>query len=269
MNTEKLKRISESDYGSTYQGLADEYSDIDTFALVQLPLKDGLFHDMKKQSTQDAEGRTLLTPQRLIQLGLKGSIHSLIMLSAQLKQHDEELSMRTLFKTFYEKGNTFSDLLMARKGTLIRSLFGILNKDLDRLNKAQNNHELTGKQVLQVCVDINRISILMVYYEGELNINLNYDNFIHDITFLECEYKPYELKPFIEIKRMKQDELLQHDMIQHFFETKDTIIKQLENRFGNHKQFYKDDKFEHESDIKSDIVEYLVESEFLNNEESG
>lgn len=40
MNTEKLKRISESDYGSTYQGLADEYSDIDTFALVQLSLKD-------------------------------------------------------------------------------------------------------------------------------------------------------------------------------------------------------------------------------------
>lgn len=29
MNTEKLKEISTSDYGSTYQGLADEYSIVD------------------------------------------------------------------------------------------------------------------------------------------------------------------------------------------------------------------------------------------------
>lgn len=102
MNTEKLKEISTSDYGSTYQGLADEYSDVDTFTLVRMPLREGLFHDLRKQSTQDADKRTLLTPQRLIQLGLKGSVHSLILLSAQLKQHDDELPMQSLFKTFYK-----------------------------------------------------------------------------------------------------------------------------------------------------------------------
>lgn len=263
MNTEKLKEISTSDYGSTYQGLADEYSDVDTFTLVRMPLSEGLFHDLRKQSTQDADKRTLLTPQRLIQLGLKGSIHSLIMLSAQLKQHDDELPMQSLFKTFYENHHAFSDLLKARKGTLIRSLFGIMNKDIDRVKKAQDNHELTGKQVLQECVDMNRISILMAYYEGKLDMNLNYDNFIHDITFLECGYKLYDLEPLVKTKRMKQDELLEQPIVQHFFETRNDYLKQLESHFRNHKSFYKDDVFEHVNSIKQDIVDYLIKQECL------
>lgn len=132
MNTKELKVLTVSDYGSTYQGLADKYSDVDTFALVELPLSESLFQDTRNQSTQDGDGRTLLTPQRLVELSMKASSHSLIMLSAQLKQHQHNSTNRKLFQTFYTNEGAFNNLLYAKRGTLIRSLLGLLTKDIKK-----------------------------------------------------------------------------------------------------------------------------------------
>ena len=43
MNLEKCKVLTTSDFGSTFQGLADEYSDVDEFSVVLQPLESSIF----------------------------------------------------------------------------------------------------------------------------------------------------------------------------------------------------------------------------------
>lgn len=258
MNTKELKVLTVSDYGSTYQGLADKYSDVDTFALVELPLSESLFQDTRNQSTQDGDGRTLITPQRLVELSIKASSHSLIMLSAQLKQHQHNSTNQRLFQTFYTNEDAFSNLLYAKRGTLVRSLLGLLTKDLKKADKAYDNGQLTGKMLLQVSVDINRLAYLMAWTLGQVADTLNYDNFIHDITFTSGKYHVYDLQPFIDMKRDTGTTLKSKLDLPSYHEERKQIVKQLEAKFHRHENELKDETYRYETQVKDDVLHHLV-----------
>lgn len=70
MNLEKSFLLSTIEFGSTYQGTSDEYSDKDYMSLVVQPLSDTIFRNSEKSSKHTEESR-YYSVERFISLILK------------------------------------------------------------------------------------------------------------------------------------------------------------------------------------------------------
>lgn len=235
MDLSKCKVLSEVEYGSTFQGLADEESDLDKLFLVIQPFKDSIFKDTKNAQIVN-EGNRYYSLEKFTSFLLNGSHDSFLLLAAQLKQADSCLFNQQVLKPlFFDKGG-FNLLYQANRKKLCFSLVGEMNKLFNK-----KNFKFNGKELLKV---INTLNKLEYFLEKE---TLTLDEFVNHLNFKESlELMPYKR---LEYKDLKEKINFNEILLKERFET---LVFNLKSKNWEHNEFML------ENELKNKVVEFLV-----------
>lgn len=235
MDLSKCKILSEVEYGSTFQGLADEESDLDKLFLVVQPFKDSIFKDTKNAQIVN-EGNRYYSLEKFTSFLLNGSHDSFLLLAAQLKQADSCLfNQKVLKPLFFDKGG-FNLLYQANRKKLCFSLVGEMNKLFNK-----KNFKFNGKELLKV---INTLNKLEYFLEKE---TLTLDEFVNHLNFKESlELMSYKR---LEYKDLKEKINFNKLLLKERFET---LVFNLKSKNWEHGEFML------ENELKNKVVEFLV-----------
>lgn len=235
MDLSKCKVLSEVEYGSTFQGLADEESDLDKLFLVIQPFKDSIFKDTKNAQIVN-EGNRYYSLEKFTSFLLNGSHDSFLLLAAQLKQADSCLFNQKVLKPLFFDKDGFNLLYQANRKKLCFSLVGEMNKLFNK-----KNFKFNGKELLKV---INTLNKLEYFLEKE---TLTLDEFVNHLNFKESlELMSYKR---LEYKDLKEKINFNEILLKERFET---LVFNLKSKNWDYNEF----KLENE--LKSKIIEFLV-----------
>ena len=235
MDLSKCKVLSEVEYGSTFQGLADEESDLDKLFLVVQPFKDSIFKDTKNAQIVN-EGNRYYSLEKFTSFLLNGSHDSFLLLAAQLKQADSCLFNQKVLKPLFFDKDGFNLLYQANRKKLCFSLVGEMNKLFNK-----KNFKFNGKELLKV---INTLNKLEYFLEKE---TLTLDEFVNHLNFKESlELMSYKR---LEYKDLKEKINFNEILLKERFET---LVFNLKSKNWDYNEF----KLENE--LKSKIIEFLV-----------
>lgn len=238
MDINRCEIISEVEFGSTFQGTSDEYSDVDLMRLVVQPLEDVVFRNNQKASHHTDEAR-YYSVERFISLTFKGSFDNVLLLCAQLVQ--------TKDTNFYKKvlvplENVFEPYLKSNFKTLTLSLIGQMNKVI------RNKEEINGKELLKFTNFHLHLIRLLKFAEGKEKITYeNFANLDNETIKDRIKYKRYSFK------ELNQDGL--------FYElTGWNTLKELQDWY--------DDWSSNIVDLIHDLDKFEADKEFMKNIES-
>ena len=235
MDLSKCKVLSEVEYGSTFQGLADEESDLDKLFLVVQPFKDSIFKDTKNAQIVN-EGNRYYSLEKFTSFLLNGSHDSFLLLAAQLKQADSCLFNQKVLKPLFFDKDGFNLLYQANRKKLCFSLVGEMNKLFNK-----KNFKFNGKELLKV---INTLNKLEYFLEKE---TLTLDEFVNHLNFKESlELMSYKR---LEYKDLKEKINFNEILLKERFET---LVFNLKSKNWDYNEF----KLENE--LKNKVVEFLV-----------
>lgn len=246
MDLNKCKVLSTSDFGSTFQGPDDKYSDIDEFSIVLQPLYDSVFKNVKDGSKHVDEHR-YYSLERFINLSLKGSFDSLLLLAAQLVNCRYTSINQVIFKDFYCDDHLFSDLVYSRQKTYANSLMGIINQSINQQDK---KHDEYGKVMVKKVAFMNRLHSFIKSLENDDAFDFN--------TFI---------KPDVNLNMLHVDDVLPYKRCTYagWFSDDKTIglyykiekdVRTIEKLY--HSTKLADSEFEYENKLKSKVLEYIV-----------
>lgn len=235
MDLSKCKVLSEVEYGSTFQGLADEESDLDKLFLVIQPFKDSIFKDTKNAQIVN-EGNRYYSLEKFTSFLLNGSHDSFLLLAAQLKQADSCLFNQKVLKPLFFDKDGFNLLYQANRKKLCFSLVGEMNKLFNK-----KNFKFNGKELLKV---INTLNKLEYFLEKE---TLTLDEFVNHLNFKESlELMSYKR---LEYKDLKEKINFNKLLLKERFET---LVFNLKSKNWEHGEFML------ENELKNKVVEFLV-----------
>ena len=235
MDLSKCKVLSEVEYGSTFQGLADEESDLDKLFLVVQPFKDSIFKDTKNAQIVN-EGNRYYSLEKFTSFLLNGSHDSFLLLAAQLKQADSCLFNQKVLKPLFFDKDGFNLLYQANRKKLCFSLVGEMNKLFNK-----KNFKFNGKELLKV---INTLNKLEYFLEKE---TLTLDEFVNHLNFKESlELMSYKR---LEYKDLKEKINFNKLLLKERFET---LVFNLKSKNWEHGEFML------ENELKNKVVEFLV-----------
>lgn len=237
MDLSKCKVLSEVEYGSTFQGLADEESDLDKLFLVIQPFKDSIFKDTKNAQIVN-EGNRYYSLEKFTSFLLNGSHDSFLLLAAQLKQADSCLFNQKVLKPLFFDKDGFNLLYQANRKKLCFSLVGEMNKLFNK-----KNFKFNGKELLKV---INTLNKLEYFLEKEKE-TLTLDEFVNHLNFKESlELMSYKR---LEYKDLKEKINFNKLLLKERFET---LVFNLKSKNWEHGEFML------ENELKNKVVEFLV-----------
>ena len=246
MDLNKCKVLSTSDFDSTFQGLDDKYSDIDEFSVVLQPLYNSVFQNLKDGSKHVDEHR-YYSLERFINLSLKGSFDSLLLLAAQLVNCRYTSINQDIFKDFYCDDHLFSDLVYSRQKTYANSLMGIINQSINQQDK---KHDEYGKVMVKKVAFMNRLHSFIKSLENDDVFDFN--------TFI---------KPDVNLNMLHVDDVLPYKRYTYagWFSDDKTIglyykiekdVRTIEKLY--HSTKLADSEFEYENKLKSKVLDYIV-----------
>lgn len=251
MDITRCLYVSEVEFGSTFQGTADSYSDKDIMILLQQPLVDVVFRNNEKASHHSEIAR-YYSVERFISLTFKGSFDNVLLLCAQLSQAQNTGFNEYVLSEFY-KQEVFNDYLKANFKTLCMSLIG-------QMNKITSKDEINGKELLKFLNFEAHLHNLIEFAKGE-----------RAITYINFPINQ-EVQPFIKYKRLTFDELEEEDVfgalgVRCYSEIKEAHEQKAKHIVNVIKSL---DKFEKEKNrmkniensIKGKCVDYIVRNNF-------
>lgn len=144
MDLSRCRIISTVEIGSTFQGTADEQSDVDAMTIVVQPLQDVIFRNHEKSAVHKNDVR-YYPVERFIRLIKKVSFDSMLILSAQLVQAEGTRFNKEVLHHFYDDHN-FKRYVLANLTPLGYSLIGNLNP----LMKQAQHQSLDGKKYIKL-----------------------------------------------------------------------------------------------------------------------
>lgn len=150
MNLENCRVLSTVEFGSTYQGTSDKYSDKDLMTLVVQPLQDVVFRNHEKAAVHKDEVR-YYSAERFIRLILKGGYDNVLLLCAQLEQARETKFNIEVLGEFYNP-QVFEAYIRANLKTLVFSVVGQIN------GLTRNKKALTGKELVKLHTFIDHLT---------------------------------------------------------------------------------------------------------------
>ena len=235
MDLSKCKVLSEVEYGSTFQGLADKESDLDKLFLVVQPFKDSIFKDTKNAQIVK-EGNRYYSLEKFTSFLLNGSHDSFLLLAAQLKQADNCLFNQKVLKPLFFNKNGFNQLYQANRKKLCFSLVGEMNKLFNK-----KNFKFNGKELLKV---VNTLNKLEYFLEKE---TLTLDEFVNHLNFEES-------LNLISYKRLNYNELKEKTNYNEFLlkERFETLVFNLKSKN------WESEEFKLENELKNKVIEFLV-----------
>ena len=235
MDLSKCKVLSEVEYGSTFQDLADEESDLDKLFLVVQPFKDSIFKDTKNAQIVN-EGNRYYSLEKFTSFLLNGSHDSFLLLAAQLKQADSCLFNQQVLKPLFFNKNGFNQLYQANRKKLCFSLVGEMNKLFNK-----KNFKFNGKELLKI---VNILNKLEYFLEKE---TLTLDEFVNHLNFEES-------LNLISYKRLNYNELKEKTNYNEFLlkERFETLVFNLKSKN------WESEEFKLENELKNKVIEFLV-----------
>lgn len=246
MDLNKCKVLSTSDFCSTFQGLDDKYSDVDEFSIILQPLYNSVFQNLKDGSKHVDEHR-YYSLERFINLSLKGSFDSLLLLASQLVNCRYTSINQSIFKDFYCDDHLFSDLVYSRQKTYANSLMGIINQSINQQDK---KHDEYGKVMVKKVAFMNRLHSFIKSLENDDVFDFN--------TFI---------KPDVNLNMLHVDDVLPYKRYTYagWFSDDKTIglyykiekdVRTIEKLY--HSTKLADSEFEYENKLKSKVLDYIV-----------
>ncbi len=168
MNLERSFVLSTIEFGSTYQGTSDEYSDKDYMSLVVQPLSDTIFRNNEKASKHTEESRYYAV-ERFISLILKSGFDNVLNLCAQLEQAKNTTFNTQVLSLFYDDF-TFLTYVRANFKPIAYSVIGNINNILKK-------EELTGKDLVKFYTFYNHLEYYNDLLDDLDNLNVSYKDF--------------------------------------------------------------------------------------------
>ena len=246
MDLSKCKVLSTSDFCSTFQGLDDKYSDVDEFSVVLQPLYNSVFKSVKDGSKHVGEHH-YYSIERFVNLSLKGSFDSLLLLASQLVNCRYTSINQAIFKDFYCNENLFSDLVYSRQKTYANSLMSAINQSINQQDKKPDEY---GKTMTKKVAFMNRLHSFIKSLENDDVLDFN--------TFL---------KPDVNLNMLHVDDVLpyKHYTYADWFSDEKTIgvyykiekdVRTIEKLY--HSTKLSNSEFEYENKLKKKVLEYIV-----------
>lgn len=244
MNLEKCVLLSKIEFGSTYQGTADEHSDRDYMSLVVQPLSDTVFRNSEKSSKHTEESRYYAV-ERFINLILKSGFDNVLNLCAQLEQAKNTRFNKEVLDLFYDE-LVFMTYVRANFKTLAYSVMGNINSILKK-------QELTGKDLVKFYTFYNHLNY--------------YNELLDDLDNLQVSYKD-----FAKVKYMPVD-VLANKRSNVSIEKRDDLVNKVEPVISEVKEKLKENESSmRHYKIAMDLVEDNLKDktvEFLTKEYNG
>lgn len=246
MDLNECKVLSTADFGSTFQGLDDKYLDVDEFSIVLQPLYNSVFANVKDGSKHVEEHR-YYSIERFINLSLKGSFDSLLLLASQLVNCRYTSINQAIFQDFYCNENLFSDLVYSRQKTYANSLMGVINQSINQQDKKPEEY---GKTMVNKVAFMNRLHSFLKSIENDEVFDFN--------TFV---------KPDVNLNMLHVDDVLPYKRYTYadwFFGEKTLgIYYKIEKDVRTIEKLYHSTKlnnleFEYDNKLKSKVLEYIV-----------
>ena len=246
MDLSKCKVLSTSDFCSTFQGLDDKYSDVDEFSIVLQPLYNSVFQNLKDGSKHVGEHR-YYSIERFINLSLKGSFDSLLLLASQLVNCRYTSINQAIFKDFYCNEHLFNNLVYSRQKTYANSLMGIINQSINQQDKKPDEY---GKTMTKKVAFMNRLHSFLKSIENDDVFDFN--------TFI---------KPDVNLNMLHVDDVLPYKRYTYadWFSDEKTmgIYYKIEKDVRTIEKLYHSTKlsnseFEYENKLKKKVLEYIV-----------
>ena len=234
MDISKCKELTSIEFGSTYQGTSDEYSDLDLMFIVQQPLEDVIFRNNEKASYHSGDVR-YYSVERFVSLVLKGGFDNILLLCAQLEQAEGSEINKKILHHFYDR-SFFSIFVRSKFKEQVYSVCG-------QLNKYMNKDHLTGKENVKA-------KTFMYHLNKYKDILDNFDNYIDYTTFSKVDLPSY----VIDTKRSGDKFYIDKDYAEN-------LIQEVKSKLNENKTTIKKLRklSEHvEQDIKQDVTRFLI-----------
>lgn len=240
MNLEKSFLLSTIEFGSTYQGTSDEYSDKDYMSLVVQPLSDTIFRNSEKASKHTEVSRYYAV-ERFISLILKSGFDNVLNLCAQLEQAKNTRFNKTVLDLFYDDF-IFLTYVRANFKPITYSVIGNINNILKK-------EELTGKDLVKFYTFYNHLEYYNDLLDDLDNLNVSYTD------FAKVKYMPKEV---LDNKRSNVSMENKKDLVTKVEPLIQEVKDKLKSNESNIKH-YKDAMELVEKSLKDKTVAFLTE----------
>ncbi|VEV88148.1 hypothetical protein [Staphylococcus phage Stab20] len=240
MNLEKSFLLSTIEFGSTYQGTSDEYSDKDYMSLVVQPLSDTIFRNNEKASKHTEVSRYYAV-ERFISLVLKSGFDNVLNLCAQLEQAKNTRFNKTVLDLFYDDF-IFLTYVRANFKPIAYSVIGNINNILKK-------EELTGKDLVKFYTFYNHLEYYNDLLDDLDNLNVSYKD------FAKVKYMPKEV---LDNKRSNVSVENKKDLVTKVEPLIQEVKDKLKSNESNIKH-YKDAMELVEKSLKDKTVAFLTE----------
>lgn len=247
MNLEKCKVLTTADFGSTFQGLADEYSDVDEFSVVLQPLESSIFGNINDGVKHVDEHRHYAL-ERFVTLVMKGSFDSVLLLVSQLVNCRHSTLNQSVFDVFYKDDDAFHNYVMSRQRRYGSSVMGVMNQ---AKKQQDTKHDEYGKVMVKKVAFMNRL--------------------YHFLNALSTEEKfdfEHFVKPDVPLSMLHVDDVLpfKRYTYKEWFSDDDTVslYYKIERDFRKLERWYhttplQDSEFEKECVIRKKVVKFIAQ----------
>lgn len=247
MNLEKCKLLTTADFGSTFQGLADDHSDVDEFSIVLQPLESSIFGNINDGS-KHVDDHRYYALERFTTLIMKGSFDSVLLLTSQLVNCRHSTLNQSVFDVFYKDDDAFHNYVMSRQRKYGSSLMGNMNQ---AKKQQDTKHDKYGKVMVKKVAFMNRLyHFLDTLSVGE---KFDFEHFIKPDVPLSILHVD-DVLPF---KRYTYNEWFSDDTTVSLYYKIERDFRKLERWY--HATSLKDSAFEKESLMRKKVVKFIAE----------
>lgn len=249
MNLENCKVLSTADFGSTFQGLDDKYSDVDKFSVVAQPLEMSIFSNIK-DGTRHVGSHHYYALERFVSLIMQGSFDSFLLLSSQLQNCRYAPVNQHVLDDFYKDKDVFHQLVMSRQKRYASSLMSVMKRCLYEQDKSPEKY---GKTIVKKVAFMNRLYA-----------------FISTLEKVEkFDYKTF-VKPDVHLTMLHVDDVLPYKRYtykQWFNDDRAVgLYYKIEKDFRKLEKMYhsiklKDSTFKKEDRLRNKTIKFLISKE--------
>lgn len=247
MNLEKCRLLTTADFGSTFQGLADEYSDVDEFSVVLQPLESSIFGNIKDGS-KHVDDHRYYALERFVTLVMKGSFDSVLLLVSQLVNCRHSTLNQAVFDVFYKDDDAFHNYVMSRQRRYASSVMGVMNQAKKQQDTKHNEY---GKVMVKKVAFMNRL----YHFLDTLSVGEKFD-FEHFVK-PDVPLSMLHVDDVLPFKRYTYNEWFSDDNTVSLYYKIERDFRKLERWY--HTTPLQDSEFEKECVIRKKAVKFIAQ----------
>ena len=247
MNLEKCRLLTTADFGSTFQGLADEYSDVDEFSVVLQPLESSIFGNIKDGS-KHVDDHRYYALERFVTLVMKGSFDSVLLLVSQLVNCRHSTLNQAVFDVFYKDDDAFHNYVMSRQRRYASSVMGVMNQAKKQQDTKHNEY---GKVMVKKVALMNRL----YHFLDTLSVGEKFD-FEHFVK-PDVPLSMLHVDDVLPFKRYTYNEWFSDDNTVSLYYKIERDFRKLERWY--HTTPLQDSEFEKECVIRKKAVKFIAQ----------